>query len=151
MDDYLNGLVRKSKETETASETKIMEDTPATNEEVHNETAGVESVETKGDSASSEISKELSAEPVETKGEDKPAPAVETKSSPKTNNGKKGHKDGDVITVANIRIYNTPDTNQPSRSVSGNIIYHNELNGWAVVDYMRPGFGLVKGFTQDIK
>jgi len=62
----------------------------------------------------------------------------------------KNHEEGQTYFVRNIRIYKTPDINQIARNYTGNIIYKGQLEDVAIVEYVRPGFGAVLGYTLDL-
>lgn len=55
------------------------------------------------------------------------------------------------LPVKNIRIYNVPDSKSPSKLFSGNIIIKGQVSTMTAIEYVRPGIGLVNGFTPDVK
>ena len=52
-----------------------------------------------------------------------------------------------LISVSNIRVYSTPDTRGIARTVSGNIEILGYIEDFAIITYIRPGFGPVRGYT----
>ncbi len=59
-------------------------------------------------------------------------------------------KVGQQIDASNIRIYNSPDVHQVSKLYSGKVIYTGQIDRFAIVKYMKHGFGLVQGYTKDL-
>ena len=146
MDSYLESLVKKSEEIEDIEEAPAEEVEDAvevadTSDDIVEENDAVEEEVTEEPEEKVEETKEVKkAEPVVEKG----APVV--KNSPVTK-----LEDGATISVSEVRIFNIPDSKQPSKIVTGNVISRNEVTGangeaFILVDYMRPGFGLVKGY-----
>ncbi len=60
-----------------------------------------------------------------------------------------GHEIDEIIPVENIKIYSVPSTNGMARTFTGNIKYLGEVDRFKVIEYVRAGFGLVKGYTVD--
>lgn len=60
------------------------------------------------------------------------------------------YKPGEVIYVKSIKVYKIPDTRQIARSITGNITFLGRVDTFAIINYMRHGFGLVKGYTTDL-
>lgn len=49
-----------------------------------------------------------------------------------------------------IAIRNIPDDNAPVNVISGNVAKLGTAGEYSIVQYMKPGFGLVTGYTKDI-
>ena len=87
------------------------------------------------------------AEPIEEKKEEELVEEEEpVLSVPDPSN----YKEGDIIKVENIKVFKTPDKRQISRNVTGNVTYLGKIGEYTIINYMRHGFGLVKGYTPDI-
>ena len=52
--------------------------------------------------------------------------------------------------VTNCRIYSSPSTKLPARSFNGNVEVIGHVDEFTIVNYVRPGFGKLKGYTLDI-
>ena len=55
-----------------------------------------------------------------------------------------------VVQVVSKRIYNVPDTRTVSNLFSGNVIYKKEVNDMILVEYVKPGIGLVRGYLTSL-
>lgn len=55
-----------------------------------------------------------------------------------------------VVQVVSKRIYNVPDTRTASKLFSGNVIYKKEVNDMILVEYIKPGIGLVRGYLTSL-
>ena len=163
MDNYLESLVVKGEKTEEVAPQEEVkeEDVVAEIEEAVAEPAEEaveEPVEEVAEPAEETAPAEVVEEPVvEAEPEEKKVATV-TITAEDTNNGLV-HKNADVATVApeeptavvDIRIFNTPDPKGPFKIFSGNVIVKQRIDTMTQIEYMKPGFGLVKGFTPDLK
>ena len=137
MDAYLESLVRKDEEPvytpeEVVPASEDFEPLPDEPEE-----AVVETVPEEVGEPQQEESEPVEEPTQEEKPESKPEEVAQV-------------KEGEVISVNNIRVYKTPDTNQVARNITGNVTYLGKVGNFAIINYMRSGFGLVKGFTPDL-
>ena len=58
-------------------------------------------------------------------------------------------EEGQTIFVRNMKIFNAPDAKGVFRIYTGNIVLGNKVSEeFTAIDYMKPGFGLVKGYIQ---
>ena len=164
MDSYLESLTRKSEEAIDAAVEETVEAEEAaeveeTVEEIDDSNAAEETEdltveepaeEDKEDEAEEQVDEEApeeaedaaKAEPVD-EPDDKPA--LQAASSEVT------HQAGELINVVGIRVFNTPSFNQPFRIISGNVTYDGKVDGFIRIEYMKSGFGMVKGYTPDLK
>ena len=53
--------------------------------------------------------------------------------------------------VKDARVFKSPDLKQISQLISGRVIYLGQVGDFAIVKYMRHGFGLVQGYIRDIE
>ena len=142
MDKYLESLVVKSNEI---NDNSIATDPVEMREEVE-EPEVAEPVE-KPDSAEVEEAEEPKvAEPVEGINSDSTNASQPAEPAASSTNDPMGH-----VSVIDIRVYNTPYPNGPFRIFSGNVIIHSRVENMTLIEFMKPGFGLVKGFTPDLK
>ena len=58
---------------------------------------------------------------------------------------------GETVAVKDIRIFNIPDAKSPFRIFTGNIIVNGKIDSFTEIQYVKPGFGLVKGFTDGLE
>ena len=145
MDQYLESLVKK---TDNVTETV---DTEAVTE-VEIADGTVENVASEAVTAPDEIMQEA-AEPIieeaadtesqESNSEDIVSISEKSADTPKEN---------DIITVTGLRVYPTPSINQLARTVAGNVVYLGQIGEFAIVEYMKHGYGIVKGYalTKDL-
>lgn len=151
---YLESLVRKTDEIEPAAPAEEeIEDEPAVEEEVAEviadepeEVAAEEEVVTTAESVVEEpalepIQEEVKEEPESVKPAKKEKPAKKSAS----------HQEGETISVISIRIFNTPDPKGLFKIFTGNVIFKGFVNDMMYVQYVKPGFGLVNGYTNDLK
>lgn len=61
------------------------------------------------------------------------------------------YNDGDVIAVKDLKVFNVPDTGSPFRIITGNVTFRGAVDNFNMIEYMRYGFGLVVGYTQDLE
>ncbi len=54
-----------------------------------------------------------------------------------------------VFKVRNCKIYAAPTLNIPARSFTGNVEVIGRVDNFKIVKYVRPGFGVVTGYTLD--
>jgi len=151
MDAYLEKLVKKgsavAEEVEEAIEEEVVEEIEAavtaepepevqeeadTNDETVTETVDEEAVP------------DVQLETVIEKDEQE----TETETDGATSNG--FIEPNTEIDAVNIRVYNSPDTRQLSRIISGHIVVLGQIEDFKIIEYMKHGFGLVKGYTRDI-
>lgn len=57
----------------------------------------------------------------------------------------------ETTSVINIRIFNVPDIRSPFKMYTGNVIVTGKVSDMTSLDYVKPGFGIVTGFTPDLK
>ena len=144
MDAYLESLVRKGEVAEKAEAVIVAEEPLAKVEEVVEPVKAEKSkvADEKIDEAIKtvqEIAEKASDEKKEVKGK-----------SPKQDAKSESMK-GKTISVTNIRVHNIPDPKSVFKIISGNIVVGDKINDMYQIDYVKPGFGLVKGFTADLK
>lgn len=173
MDSYLESLIRKGNPVEKKEEQPEMTENEAIlaalddeleeviEAEAEQEEAIVESVEPVTEEAQSEPVEEAAeplveepepaaesnAEPIE-EPEPEPEPVPEVKQEPPTKTN--DYKPEELISVSSIRIFNRPDENDVYNVFQGNVIFKSRINNFALIEYMKPCFGLVKGYTPDI-
>lgn len=141
MDKYLESLVVKSNENDDSIATDPVE----VKEEVE-EPEVAEPIE-KPDSAEVEEAEEPKvAEPVKDTDSDSVNASQPAEPTASSTNDPMGY-----VPVIDIRVYNTPYPNGPFRIFSGNVIIHSRVENMTLIEFMKPGFGLVKGFTPDLK
>ena len=176
MDSYLESLTKKSEEAAVEQETvEVAEEIPEVIEKPEVETTeevtepideiAEEIVEEGIEAASSvdpeeytevveEVEAELEAEEAEPVKEEKIIPIPEVKPEPKQvpKSAIKNNKYcvGDIINVRDIKIYGAPAVAYPYRSYTGNVVYKGQSGEFSAIEYMYPGFGIVKGFTNEI-
>lgn len=141
MDSYLESLVRKEAGAVPAEEEAVAEPVA---EEI---TAEPEEVVTEG--AQEEVVDEDPAEKAVPEPEEEAAaidPAVTEEANAEATVNT-AYTIGQTIPVTNVKVFNTPDTGQPAKLITGNIIYRGEIAGFAIIDYMRHGFGLARGYA----
>lgn len=151
MDSYLESLVKKGEDVATEEEAvaieaeEVTEEVPTEPEEVAEETPveepdPVEEVpEVEEEPAEEEIAEEVAEE----------APAVEEEIVLKAPSPV-SYNVGDTVQVNDIKVYNTPDPTGPFRMITGNVIYQGQFSKCFAIDYMKPGFGLVRGYTETL-
>lgn len=57
---------------------------------------------------------------------------------------------GKPIAVNKIKVFNTPDPKGFFKIFSGNIIPTAKVESMYAIDYVKPGFGLVRGYVTDV-
>lgn len=147
MDNYLESLVKKGEAVQPVEEEPVKEEAVTAEvapEEPVKEEPKVESklsAEEKVEAAAEELAKE-EAESV------KEAPEVEPikKAEPAIN-----YEKDQMISVENIKMFNSADPKGVFKIFTGNIIYKDKINGMYLVEYVKPGLGLVKGFVTDFQ
>lgn len=131
MDAYLESLVWK----ETEQEEEKTEDI-----DIENETSELDMVLEEPESAELvNESEEVPAESEEAANEAIKTVDVDNKELPSAQ------------TVENIKVYNIPNEKSAPRIISGNIEIVKEVDGFTLIKYMKYGFGLVNGYTKDLK
>ena len=55
------------------------------------------------------------------------------------------------VYVVDIRMFNTPDPKGPFKIFTGNVIVKDKVDTMTELEYVKPGFGIVKGYTPDLK
>ncbi len=148
MNEYLESLVLKGEEPVEKPAEKVAAESV---EEVVEEVAQPEEEADPVEEAPTEEPKEEAPAVVEEAKEEKKA---EVKISANKEVAK--HDDvpataDDPVAVVDIRIFNTPDPKGYFKIFSGNVIVKGEVDTMKSIEYMKPGFGLVKGFTPDLK
>ena len=56
----------------------------------------------------------------------------------------------EIIAVRKLRIYSRPSTGVPARTFTGNVELIGHVDKFKIVKYVKPGFGVVKGYTLDL-
>lgn len=56
-----------------------------------------------------------------------------------------------LVQVRKIVVYPIPKETPTPRFVSGNVNIIGQVSGFTVIEYMKPGFGIVKGYTKSIQ
>lgn len=149
MDNYLTKLVRKEDlgEINKESQEKVLVEENSV--EIHLD-ANTESVE-----LISETSSELksASDELTTKGnvesnEDSTAEAttdanIKEKSTTEFNLN--------IVPVTNIKIYNIPDSKSPFKMFTGNVVIKGKVDQFTKLEYVKPGFGLILGYTTDLE
>lgn len=169
MDSYLESLTKKSESTieevtETEEVAEAVEETLADEPEVASEVEDAVAEESAEETATEEDKEQEvgaeeqaveaepeeaeSAEEVEEASEEEPndEPVLQAPDVPEGN-----HKVGELINVVGIRVFNTPSLGQPFKIISGNVTYDGKVEGFTIIEYMKSGFGMVKGYTPDLK
>ena len=128
MDKYLESLVRKDLIGEVAPEADVTEEEPAAIELAIEET------------------------PVEEAAVKEPAPAAEIVPIEETvTESEQARAIGDEVFVESIRIFDRPGQTYPPHIFTGVVILDGAFESYTKVKYMKHGFGLVTGYTADIK
>jgi len=52
-----------------------------------------------------------------------------------------------IVNVSKLRIYSIPSTKVPARSFTGNVVVTGHIDKFAILEYVRAGFGKVKGYA----
>lgn len=148
MDQYLESLVKK-----TNNITEIIDvDTNEAIAEVETADGAIENTVSGAVTAADEVMQEaaetatedtLDKETQESSNED----IVSTSEKSADN-----HKENDIINVAGLRVYPTPSINQLARTVAGNVVYLGQIGEFAIIEYMKHGYGVVRGYalTKDL-
>ena len=155
MSSYLDSLVPKTigPTTDQLSSDDVIEQVEHLEEDLSvSEAVAMDAIVTKlqeGElSEEAELSKEPSEEPVVDAA--KPEEALSLAPEPAANTSSTIYTEGETIAVKHIRIYKSPDTNQVAKMYSGNVIYLGRIEEFSVINCMKHGFGLVKGYTLDL-
>lgn len=151
MDNYLESLVKKG-EAAALVEEELVEGEPVTDEPIA-EVTPEEPVKEEP-----KVEAELAAEePVEAAAQDLAKKEAESvKEMPEVEPIKKaepaiGYEKDRMISVKNIKMFNSADPKGVFKIFTGNIIYKDKVNGMYLVEYMKPGLGLVRGFVTDFQ
>lgn len=134
MDKYLEGLVRKGETEEAQAEEPVTEEVVEVAEEAPAEEAAEPVVEEAPapESAAKKTDVKIKAE--------KPAPAPKPVANA-----------DETVAVIDIKIFNTPDVKGAFKMFSGNVIVKGNVGDLKMIEYVKPGFGLVVGYTSDLK
>lgn len=97
-----------------------------------------------------EVVPSVSDQDIEPISESEPEPVVEVKKEEPKKSASNELAKGTALPVKNIRIYNRPDSKSLFKVFSGNIIMKNKVDDMIEIEYVKPGYGLVKGFTPDL-
>lgn len=157
MDDYLKSLKLKEESADPEPSVTDVVDSVEDNEPVVEEKEKLpEDVNDTAEEAPAEEVPEPSepaeeqteevSEPAEEKADEdvsKPVPAEEQQADNKAEIGK-------TVYVKNIRVTRTPDPKQPSWTVTGNVEILGKIEDMTIINFMKYGLGLVKGYTRDI-
>lgn len=54
-----------------------------------------------------------------------------------------------IVNVTKLRIYSIPSTKVPARSFTGNVVVIGHIDKFVILEYVRAGFGKVKGYAID--
>lgn len=156
MDSYLESLVKKGEEVavETAEATEDVIEEVAASESVVEATEGVEIAaeevdtvveETEEVEEASEVADDVAEEApevIEEVPEQEPQPELKKEIQ---------SADEETLSVTNIKVYNVPDPAAVFKIFTGNVICKEMIGEMRMIEYVKPGFGLVKGFTPDLK
>lgn len=142
MDEYLASLVRKEDNAVPVAEEVQVEEIA---EPVVEEVADTSVVEPDLESVVEEVKKEKPAEEKKSKKTEK-----KVKEEPKKVSAIV-LEEGSEYDVYPVRVYKTPDTHQVSQLISGKVIYEGKAETFSVIEYMKHGFGLVKGYVQNLE
>lgn len=143
MDSYLESLVKRDEyvevetSVETVDESNVIEVEEAL-PEAELEVVPVDTEEPLVDEDAEEVVAQEEEKASEPTPEDNKQPVISESEE---------HVDGDKIKVENIRIYKTPDSKQVARNFTGNVVYRGKISEFTIIDYMRHGFGVVRGYT----
>ncbi len=127
MDKYLESLVPKKKVTEQAYEPDEIE---------------IENPVEEADDAAMDDTISEAIEEVDDAVEDDAAPEQELKTEEVIE-----HELPKVVNVSSIRVYSIPDRRGLARTISGNVELLGFIEDFAIITYVRPGFGPVRGYT----
>lgn len=131
MDKYLEGLVRKGETKGTQAEEPVTEEVvEAAEEAAPAEELAVEEAPAPEPAKKADV--KIKAE--------KPAPAPKPVANA-----------DEPVAVTNIKIFNTPDVKGAFKIFSGNVIVKGNVGDLKMIEYVKPGFGLVVGYTSDLK
>ena len=150
MDDYLSSLVKVEENSEP--EVPVVADVIQPSESDVTEVA--EEV-TKEDTVVVEENIEPAKATVKVekpkKDESDLKPEKKESKSSKTKTESKTLEEGKGYTVDLVRVYNTPDTHQVSKTISGKIVFLGKIGTFSIISYMKHGFGLVKGNVNNLE
>lgn len=135
MDAYLESLVKKGEEATNQAEEELVEAAEQVNDTAEISAEPTEDVNL-GENGDPSV---VTVEEVK----EEPAPAVSVESQPAATD----HEVDKTYFVENVRIYNIPDRTSPSVLFTGNIIYKGQVEEWIIVEHIKQGHGLVKGYT----
>lgn len=132
-----------SKKVEPVKEVKKTEEKKPVEKQIDNANAAdaKKPEEKKSDTKSDAKMQETKHEEPETKKD--AAPSVE----PTTCSTEKNR----LVQVRKIVVYPIPKETPTPRFVSGNVNIIGQVSGFTVIEYMKPGFGIVKGYTKSIQ
>lgn len=140
MDAYLESLVLKGEEVAEPVEEPVVEDlvvdeAPADEpiEEVVAEPVADTNIGENGDPAVV-IKEEVKEEPEQ---------VVAPESQPVSTD----YEVDKMYFVNDIRVYSVPDDTTAFMLFSGNVIYKGTVDKYLVIEYVKHGFGMVKGYT----
>lgn len=131
-----------------AEETKVTEDVKVESD------AKAEATEKKkpGPKPKSQSSSTNSTSAASSSKEDVEAPTSTDTSNVKAKEAAKSKEaiSHDWQNVSNLLIHKSPSGSSVAYKISGNIRIVDEIAGYKVVEYMKHGFGIVKGYTTSL-
>lgn len=135
MDEYLESLVLKTDEEPAVDE--VIEEPVEVAEETNVAEEPVEDV------AANDGENEVVAEDDKEDTKEEPEQAIAPESQPAATS----YEIDQTYSVSEIKIFNVPDISQPSIIFTGNVVYKGKLDQFSVVDFVRNGYGLVRGYA----
>ena len=149
MDDYLESLVLKSELGATDVEiSEPIESEVAQEEPVANVTEESIPVTFDAEPAEGSETPEIQFEPeVKEEVKEQPKPATSFKSQASATECKGNYEVDQTYYVENIKIYKTPDSNQVTKTYTGNVVFKGQIEHFFIIEYVRHGFGIVRGYT----
>lgn len=144
MDKYLASLVKKGEIEESQVEEVIEEEVVEEIAEAVQAPEPVEEVKEEPEEEIEEVKEEV-AEP------EPPVKEVKKEEKEAIKHPDIPFNPDEPTSVVDIRIFNIPDIKSPFKIFSGNVIVRNKVSDMTELEYVKPGFGLVKGYTPDLK
>lgn len=145
MDNYLESLVlKREKSTEIEDSAREVAESATTN------------VEQEVGAPNSELEECIDVKEVEA-GPVVESDVAEPKDEPENDTTSESESAASEVSVAeiattvkDIKIFNTPDRKGPFKIFSGNVVIKDKVDTMTLIEYVKPGFGLVKGFTPNL-
>ena len=156
MDAYLESLVRKEKLVEGSDSTKpVVEQTNLSDEpllETENKTDSTEreaEIEVAADLAEGTDEVEVATGLADQQNNHPDQQSDTQDVNAAVDRSEKAHEyvQNGTYKVDHIRVFKSPDVNQISRMVSGNVTFLGKIGDFNIIGYMKHGFGIVRGYT----